>query len=111
MFQDSASWVSFENPVLNTARISAQAGLSLAQCRGNLAFRGRLVESAIGAHLANAGSASDRAVHYCRHRNREVDFVLRAGRTVVAIEVKSGRAPDALPGMAAAATASTSTLS
>ena len=28
-------------------------------------------------------------------------FVLRAGHTVVAIEVKGGRAPDALPGMAA----------
>jgi len=30
-----------------------------------------------------------------------VDFVLRAGRAVVAIEVKSGRAPVALPGLAA----------
>ena len=30
-----------------------------------------------------------------------MDFVSRAGRTVVAIEVKSGRAPSALPGLAA----------
>jgi hypothetical protein len=30
-----------------------------------------------------------------------VDFVLRAGRTVVALEVKSGRAPAALPGLGA----------
>ena len=43
----------------------------------------------------------DCAVHYWRHRNREVDFVLQAARAVVAIEVKSGRAPEALPGMAA----------
>ena len=43
----------------------------------------------------------DCAVHYWRHRNRDVDFVLQAGRAVVAIEVKSLRAPDALPGMAA----------
>jgi hypothetical protein len=28
-------------------------------------------------------------------------FVVQAGRTIVAIEVKSGRAPEALPGMAA----------
>ena len=30
-----------------------------------------------------------------------MDFVVRSGRTVVAIEVKSGRAPDAFPGLAA----------
>ena len=30
-----------------------------------------------------------------------MDFVLQAGRAVVAIEVKSGRAPETLPGMAA----------
>ena len=34
-----------------------------------------------------------------------MDFVVRAGRTVVAIEVKSGRAPDAFPGLAAFAEA------
>ena len=39
--------------------------------------------------------------HYWRDRNREVDFVLRSGRSVVAIEVKSGRAPAALPGLSA----------
>lgn len=38
---------------------------------------------------------------YWREGNREVDFVIRAGRVVVAIEVKSGRAPVALPGLAA----------
>ena len=40
-------------------------------------------------------------VHYWRDRNREVDFVVSAGRTLVAIEVKSGRAPETLPGVAA----------
>ena len=38
---------------------------------------------------------------YWREGNREVDFVLRTGRLVVAPEVKSGRAPVALPGLAA----------
>jgi len=32
-------------------------------------------------------------------RNREVDFVARAGRELTAFEVKSGRAPSALPGL------------
>ena len=40
-----------------------------------------------------------------RERNREVDFVVRAGNVVVAIEVKSGRTPTALPGLAAFAEA------
>jgi hypothetical protein len=35
-----------------------------------------------------------------RDRNREVDFVVRAGKTLLAIEVKSTRRRDSLPGMA-----------
>lgn len=35
----------------------------------------------------------------------EVDFAVRAGKRVVAIEVKSGRSPDALPGLDAFADA------
>ena len=38
---------------------------------------------------------------YWRDRNKEVDFVVRAGRTVTVIEVKSGRSRDAHPGLAA----------
>lgn len=36
-----------------------------------------------------------------RHRNREVDFVVRAGGRLAAVEVKSGRAPSAPSGLAA----------
>lgn len=39
-------------------------------------------------------------LYYWRERGREVDFVVRTGRSLVAIEVKSGRAPTALPGLA-----------
>ena len=86
---------------LNTALITAQAGITLGQARADRTFRGRLVESAVGAHLANAAATGDCNVHYWRDRNREVDFVVSAGRTLVAIEVKSGRTPETLPGMAA----------
>lgn len=41
------------------------------------------------------------SVHYWRERNHEVDFIVRAGRRVMAIEVKSGRAPQAHAGTAA----------
>jgi uncharacterized protein len=38
---------------------------------------------------------------YWRNANREVDFVVRAGRIVVGIEVKSRRAPTAFAGLGA----------
>jgi len=78
--------------VLNTALMTAQAGLSPQEAQGDREFRGRLVESAVGAHLANAAAAGDCEVFYWRERNREVDFVVRSGRTVIAIEVKGGHA-------------------
>ena len=86
--------------VLNTALMTAQSGLSPREARADGEFRGRLVESAVGAHLANAAAGGVCELFYWRERSREVDFVLRAGRVVVAIEVKSGRAPVAFPGLA-----------
>ena len=63
------------------------------------------MESAVGAHLANAAAAGECALYYWRERNQEVDFVVKAGRRVTAIEVKSGRAPAAHPGLSAFALA------
>ena len=87
--------------VLNTALLTAQSGRTPAEARADDAFWGRLVESAVGAHLANAAAGGLCELFYWRDGNQEVDFVLRAGRTVVAIEVKSGPAPMAHSGLAA----------
>lgn len=87
--------------VLNTALMTALSGLSPDEASADRAFRGRLTESAVGASLVNAAAAGACEVFYWRDANREVDFVVRAGRVVVAIEVKSGRVPDTLPGLAA----------
>lgn len=87
--------------VLNTALLTAQAGVSLAEARADGEFWGRLVESAVGAHLANAAAASECQLFYWRERNQEVDFVVKVGRKVTAIEVKTGRAPRAHSGTAA----------
>ncbi len=87
--------------VLNTALMTAQAGLTLAEARRDRGYWGRLVESAVGAHLANAAAAGACELYYWRDRNREVDFVIRSGTKLVAIEVKSGRRHDHLPGMTA----------
>jgi uncharacterized protein len=91
--------------VLNTALMAVMSGLSPDEARTDREFRGRLVESAVGAHLANAAASGGCDVFYWRENNREVDFVVRSGRTVIAIEVKSGRSHDALPGLGAFAEA------
>jgi predicted AAA+ superfamily ATPase len=85
--------------VLNTALMSAQSGLSFESARQDRDFWGRLTESAIGAHLINTSTGTGIEVFYWRERNREVDFVIRHGKKVMAIEVKSGRGRDSLPGM------------
>jgi predicted AAA+ superfamily ATPase len=77
--------------VLNTALMTAQSKRSLDEAKADREFWGRLVESAVGAHLANAAAVGECELFYWRERNREVDFVVRAGRTLTAIEVKSGR--------------------
>ena len=87
--------------VLNTALMTAQSGLTFEDARADREFWGRLTESAVGAHLANAAAAGVCELYYWRERNREVDFVTRAGRVLTAIEVKSARARDVQPGLTA----------
>jgi uncharacterized protein len=91
--------------VYNTALLTAQSGLTPAEAGADREFRGRLVESAVGAHLVNAAASGECEVSYWREGNLEVDFVLRAGRNLLAIEVKSGRAALAHSGLAAFASA------
>ena len=91
--------------VLNTALMTVQSGISYSEGRRDPEFWGRLVESAVGAHLANAAATGVCQVFYWRDRSHEVDFVVRAGKIVTAIEVKSGRARDSFPGLAAFAAA------
>ena len=85
--------------VLNTALMSAQSGKTFAMARKDLRFWGRVVESAVGAHLANAAATGIFELFYWRDRNREIDFVIRTGDSVTAIEVKSSRQGESLPGM------------
>lgn len=72
----------------NTALISALAGYSFADAGKDRSYWGRLVESAVGAHLINT-TTDNCEVQYWRESPDEVDFVLNNGRQLVAIEVKS----------------------
>jgi uncharacterized protein len=87
--------------VLNTALMTAQSGRTLPEARQDGEYWGRVVESCAGAHLMNTSFGTGIEVSYWRERNQEVDFVLRQGKTTVAIEVKSGRRRETPAGMEA----------
>lgn len=85
---------------LDTALVSATSGRTYAEARADREHWGRLVETAVGAHLV--ATRDPRAqILYWRHRGKEVDFVVERGKQLTAIEVKSGRRRDGLPGMSA----------
>lgn len=76
--------------VLNTALMSACSGYGFAEAQADRTFWGRLVESAVGAHLFNT-KTTDMRLYYWRRNGQEVDFALQRGRKLAAFEVKSGR--------------------
>lgn len=77
--------------VHNTALMSAVSPRSFDEARRDGAWWGRLIETCVGAHLiTQASSVPGDGVYYWRDRSDEVDFVLRSGARLIAIEVKSG---------------------
>lgn len=76
--------------VFNTALMSAQSNKTFHEAKQDSAFWGRLIESTIGAHLLNSIRGTQIELFYWREGDKEVDFVLKLGDNVTAIEVKSG---------------------
>lgn len=76
--------------VHNSALISAQRNESFKKIQSQPDECGRIVESAIGAHLINSARSHDFNVSYWRHRNDEIDFVIEKGGTAIGLEIKSG---------------------
>ncbi|MBS1545809.1 MAG: ATP-binding protein [Bacteroidetes bacterium] len=87
--------------VHDTGLMTAPMGISLAMAKKDPALWGRIVESAVGAHLLRGAREQGYEVYYWRDGTHEVDFVVQRGRKLTAIEVKSARIPSALPGMSA----------
>jgi predicted AAA+ superfamily ATPase len=75
--------------VFNNALISAQRPDHFADVMNDPAAWGRMVESAVGAHLLNVAAAKKIALNYWREGGNEVDFVVQKGKQCIAIEVKS----------------------
>lgn len=85
--------------VYNTALLSALSDESFDSASRTAEKWGRWVESAVGAHLLNKSMGTDYRVEYWKEGAFEVDFILRKGKKVVALEVKSGQKKQNLPGL------------
>ena len=85
--------------VLNTALMTAEAGYTFEEAQADRTFWGRLVESAVGAHLFNTAT-DDIRLYYWRDGSQEVDFVLQRSTHIIPIEVKSGLNTKPMRGMA-----------
>ena len=77
--------------VYNNALMNVYATSSFKEQRLDLEKWGRLVESAVGAHLVNYADKLDYKVYYWREKNNEVDFIVERNHKIWAIEVKSGK--------------------
>lgn len=78
--------------VYNNGLLTALSdGLSYEKVRTDPKLWGRWVESAVGCYLLDKVDELDGALYYWRENNEEVDFIVRRGEKLLAIEVKSGR--------------------
>ncbi|MFA6527460.1 MAG: ATP-binding protein [Candidatus Babeliales bacterium] len=75
--------------VFNTALMSAQSNKTFSDAMLDRAYWGRLIESTVGAHLLNSIRGTQIELSYWREGDLEVDFVLKRGDSITAIEVKS----------------------
>lgn len=91
--------------VFNTAlmgAIAATEGFGFERLLATPELWGRMVESAVGAELLARNvnhSTTQPIIHYWHDGGREVDFVLRAGADLFALEVKSGGQPGNVSGL------------
>jgi uncharacterized protein len=74
--------------VLNNALMTALSTYGFEEALADRSYWGRLVESAVGAHLVNTADA-DTKIHYWRVASTEVDFVIEWRGKLAAVEVKT----------------------
>jgi predicted AAA+ superfamily ATPase len=86
--------------VLNAALASTALPYTFAQAQADRSHWGRLVESAVGAHLCNSARPRE-TVSYWRESPHEVDFVIHDAVRLTAIEVKSTATTGTLSGLEA----------
>jgi predicted AAA+ superfamily ATPase len=77
--------------VYDTSLMTYADGANRRRLLDNPTDKGRLVESAVGAYLLARGKEEGFDVYWWRERGNEVDFVIKKGSLLTAVEVKSGR--------------------
>jgi len=85
--------------VQNTALMSAVSGQDYQVVKNNPNLWGRQVESCVGASLYSTIRGKNIDLYYWSGRNYEVDFILKQGDNLIAIEVKSARMRSSYPGI------------
>lgn len=75
---------------LNTALMTALSAKSKKEMVSDKKFYGRLVEVVIGAYLYNQALVNRYEIYYWREDRDEIDFVVKHGEKLLAIEVKTG---------------------
>lgn len=75
---------------LNTALMTALSTKSKKEMFSDKQIRGRLVEVAVGAYIYNQALVKEFEVYYWREDHDEIDFVVKKGKKILGIEVKTG---------------------
>jgi len=79
--------------VYNTGLMNALRTENFQNALLNPVLWGRIVETAVGAHLLNFSKKENFSLEYWRDRDAEVDFVLRKGDQLIGLEIKSNVIP------------------
>jgi predicted AAA+ superfamily ATPase len=77
--------------VYDTSILTYASGTNRRRLLDSPTDKGRLVESAVSAYLLARGKEEGFEVYWWRDKSDEVDFVIKKGTAVTALEVKSGR--------------------
>jgi predicted AAA+ superfamily ATPase len=77
--------------VFNNALLNAWEPPHADKLKNDSETWGRIVESAVGAHLINHSYTDLYKLSYWNEGSSEIDFIIEKGKQIIALEVKSGR--------------------
>lgn len=84
---------------LDNALVSAMMSIGFKETLNDRKLWGRLLENAVGARLNMIADNKGGSLFYWRERVKEVDYILRIGKKITAIEVKSGNIVNEISGL------------
>ncbi len=85
--------------VLDIGLMTAVLDYSKDDLEKNTEVKGRVIESLVGTHLLHQANDFNFDVYYWNEGHMEVDFIVKKGTKILAIEVKSGRKSRSLNGL------------